>query len=198
MTNMTTPEMEAKNAPVFRAKRSNLATEFEQVQGVDADDLPASAKRGFDDPSLLNFIYHAFDGRAIPVPRGLTEFRIKETFPFEDFIPKKWQGKRVWYTDESAVEKPALKDLICPLSTRASDDVKADVEAMGYTSGICTKEHIGNMNAHIRAKHRVFQKEYTEYRTRKAQEEQAAAFLSLAGSLTERRGPGRPPKVPED
>ena len=192
MVNATTPEAEAKSAPVYRAKGGNTAPVFERVEGVLADDLPANVTRGFDDPSLLNIIHHAFDGRSIPVPRGLTEFRLKETFPFEDFIPAAYRGKRVWYTDESQVKKPKAGAVICPLSPLASPEVQADVEAMGYTSGICDKQGIGSLVAHM-VKHRKFDRDFKEFQSRKTQEAQAAAFIKLAEGMTP-RGPGRPPK----
>lgn len=176
--------IEAQNAPTYKARSNNVAPEWERVEGVQVSDLPASRTKDYDDQSIWNLLYHAYDGRVVPIPASFTKIRLEETFPFEQYIPAEWRGKPVWYTSPDEVQRPKVRNAICPLSDRADEETKADVEAMGYAVGSCTKMGIGNIVEHIRRKHRNFNADYKEYTARKEQKRQADAFLALAESLT--------------
>lgn len=181
---------ELEEAPVYRSKRTPLGAEWESVGGVTGEDMSTATRnridpnRDYDDPSLVRVLYHAYDGRVVPIADSFARIRIDETFPRTDAtIPAKWRGKNVWYLDESQVDKPEMPDNTCPLSPDAPDEVKDEVRAMGFVPGVCSKQHIPNIRDHTYIKHRKFFDERRDFRAQSSTDRQAQAMIDLAESL---------------
>lgn len=178
---------ELENAPVYRQRTTAAGPQWEQVEGTQTGDLPDRMFDGVDDPTKVNLLYHAYDGRVVAVNRAFSPIRLNDTFPISDMsVPERWRGKSVWYLDPKQVEVPEYPEKVCPLSPNAPQETQEALEAMGYIPGTCTKKGIVNMNAHLTAKHRKFNDDWKNYQDAQRQEKQAEAFIKLAESLAAR------------
>lgn len=178
---MTTRNRTAELKTV-KMKSTPLGPEWEQVEGTRAAELTDKQRGDYADPSEYNLLYHAFDGRVVPVPTHMASVFVNERFPYEDWVPVDYRGKYVWHADDSEVVNPERTSLTCPLSDAADDATKEDLRKMGYVPGTCTKRGISNMREHIRRKHRAFDKDWTQYQSEKRADIQMRALLKLAGN----------------
>lgn len=196
-------EVELATAKRYRSRGSDLVDANEPgnsvsslgAQGLNVEEAPL--EEGRNNPSLLRILYHAYDGRVVPVPDYMAPRRLAERFPEADWIPRKWWGKRVWFLEaqELGVEHHHLK---CLLHVEQDPDVQGEVREAGFSPGRCSKSNIPNaysVQKHMELKHKDEWRAIMTLRDRKLAEEsradqrlQTEAFIKLAEALTKQGG----------
>ena len=199
-------EVELSTAKVYRAKGNGVLTDANDPasslqnlgrEGLEVADVQIDPTR--NDPGLLRILYHAYDGRVVPVPSYMAPKRLAERFPQETYIPPQWRGKRVWFLDPQPM--PDRPKFPCNLHADASAEVKAEIIAAGLTPGVCSKTNISSTYAleqHMHLKHKSAWQAVLKVRERQLADElradsraqvaasqaQAEAMLALAQALT--------------
>lgn len=150
-----------------------------------------------NDPSLLRILYHAYDGRKVPVPDYMAPKLLAHRFPAETWVPSSWRGKRVWFLEPQTVETET-QNLLCILHADQEPIVVAEITRAGLTPGRCTKRGITNiysLETHMRLKHKnewaAIQRIRTEAKEEDARSEtraQTEAIIRLAESLVKNGG----------
>lgn len=166
-------------------------------ESLEVAEVPVSGDR--NDPSLLRILYHAYDGRVVPVPSFMAAKKLADRFPNESFVPAGWRNKRVWFLEPQASMQPTLK-LMCLLHVDQSEDVKETLKAAGIPAGLCSKNNIPSgfaLTEHMRIKHKRERAIIEDVNNKKLQEAarlerelaqedaraQTAAILALAKSM---------------
>lgn len=196
-------EVELATAKRYRARGNEMSdanAPGESVTNLGSQGLnvvEAPIEEGMNNPSLLRILYHAFDGRVVPVPDYMAPRRLAERFPEASWVPQKWWNKRVWFLEPQAlgVEHHQLK---CLLHEGQDDTVKGEVREAGFTPGRCSKSNIPNAYAvqkHMELKHKDEWRAILTLRDRHFMEESRAdqraqtdAFIKLAEALTKQGG----------
>lgn len=167
-------------------------------EALEVAEVPVTATDR-QDPSLLRILYHAFDGRVVPVPSFMAAKKLADRFPNESFIPTMWRGKRVWFLEPQASVQSNLK-LLCLLHIDQTEDIKETLKAAGLPVGLCSKNNIPSgfaLSEHMRIKHKRERAIIEDVNNKKIQEEQryqqelvrednraqTAAILELARGL---------------
>lgn len=186
-TDLANAEVELAQAKLYQDV-SRLGSE-----GLAMAEVPT--EKGFNNPSLLRIIYHAFDGRAVPIPDYMAPKRLAERFPNETWVPADKVGQRVWFLEPQDVTT-GRQELKCLLHSDQEADVKTWVQASGFNSGRCTKSNIPNpysVEKHMELKHKDEWRAMNRHRDnmreqeyRDSQREQTLAFTKLAEALTAR------------
>lgn len=206
-------EVELSTAKTYRAKGNGVLTDANDPassmqslgrEGLEVADVPVDTNK--NDPGLLRVLYHAYDGRVVPVPSYMAPKRLAERFPQETYIPPQWRGKRVWFLEPQPL--PDRPKFPCNLHADASAEVKADIIAAGLTPGTCSKTNISSTYAleqHMNLKHKSAWAAVQRVRERKMADEiradtraqtlaaqaQAEAMLALAQALTPQTTAGK-------
>jgi hypothetical protein len=201
-TAVASGEVEAANAPKYRRKGTGIDNNAGEAgsNAIAAQhgltlETEIRTEAGFVDPSIVQIIYHAYDGRQHPVPAYMVPKLLSHRFPSGDaFIPRGQWGKQVWFTRSTNVFVPG--EVICLLHEDADPAVKAELKAIGITSSRCRKQGIASefhLNDHMRLKHKQELRMLTEYRgkqdrlkTESLQTAQLDALLKLAEAASKR------------
>ena len=199
-------EVELSTAKTYRTRSNGSLTDANDPasslsqlnrEGLEVADTPIDPTR--NDPGLLRILYHAYDGRVVPVPSYMAAKRLAERFPQETYIPPQWRGKRVWFLEAQPL--PDRPKFPCNLHADASPEVKADIIAAGLTPGTCSKTNISSTYAleqHMNLKHKAAWQAVLKVRERKLADEmraeakaqtaaaqaQAEAMLALAKAMS--------------
>lgn len=191
-------EAELATAKAYRNKGGDLRDSNEGAttlgalrnEALEVAEIPVGTDR--QDPSLLRILYHAYDGRVVPVPSFMAAKKLADRFPNESFIPLAWRGKRTWFLEPQATTQERL-NLPCLLNENQSSDVMAEVRTAGVMPGMCTKNNIPSafaLEQHMRLKHKQEWAAIQRLRDRAREDarvdesrSQTAAILELAKSL---------------
>ena len=200
-SDLANAEVELQQAKAYTPRGSDLvdanegSPQVSQLGGQGLNVVEAPVQDGFVNPSLLRIIYHAYDGRVTVIPDYMSRVRLAERFPRETWIPPQWQGKRVWFLEPQAVSQERLA-LKCLLHAGQEQDVKAEIVAAGFPSGMCTKSNIPSAYAverHMELKHKNEWAAINRLRTRRETDTsnarldaQTEAFVKLAEALSAR------------
>lgn len=219
---------DAQAAPKFRYTGSQMA---DANEGNPSDVMAqhgltmTEAKEpdsGFHDPSIVNILYHRYDGRKIVVPSYMTPKLLAMRIRDETGIPREYVGTQAWWTTPQKGFKPG--SLKCLLHADQNDLIKDEIISCGMSPGRCKKSNINSefdLENHMRLKHKREWQAIREKRDkrladsdREMQRTQADALIRLAEAMvanqtpqalpsnppaeTEtKRGPGRPRKQEE-
>lgn len=181
-------EADATDLPLYRKAGGKVTDPGLSNAGLEMASAPV--ERGFEDPSLIRILYHAYDGRVVPVPAYMAPKLLANRFP-PDHVPEEYAGKRVWHGSATDVFKPG--QMMCLLHGEQSKQVKDEMKAAGLSPGMCAKKGMTsmyNLERHMELKHRREWETIKDMRDksdrnedRSLQRAQAEAFVKLAETL---------------
>ena len=203
-TDIALAEEAAHTAPKYRAARS--VDGADQIGSLGLTPAEATVEEGFVDPTIVQILYHRFDGRTIVVPAYMSPKLLAMRIPTTE--PHQYAGMTAWSVNPTNNYVPG--EVKCLLHEEQTEDVKRELEAIGLSSGRCKKAHIHSeydLERHMELKHKrewaaVKQRRELNEREadRNAMRSQGDALVKMAEVLASnaqaetKRGPGRPPK----
>lgn len=136
-------------------------------------------------------LYHAYDGRSVPVPTYMGPQRLTERFPAGDTtVPDEFRGKQVWFLRPQKTTSEAY-DFQCRLSPNAAEDVREEVRRAGLAA-TCRKRlaHGGfstqfEADEHFRVKHPRRWAAYQRFLGIDTQKTAASNMETLVQAMTE-------------
>lgn len=118
--------------------------------------LGSTPVKATNDADMWVPLYHAYDGRAVPVPMYMVEKRLTDRFSYDPAIPSEFHGGQVWfhYPQPNAVgDKPYQ----CRISIYGTEEMKEAMKAAGLMP-VCRKPATFatqfEADEHFRIKHR--------------------------------------------
>lgn len=147
-----------------------------------------------NDADKFPTLYHAYDGRAIPMPMYQVEDRLKRRFPFSDEVPEEFHGKQVWLIrpPQSSTEPNLFQ---CRLSAKADAKILDEMRAAGLQPTCRKRTKNGGFatqfeaDEHFRTKHprrwAAYQRHLntnSQKQASKAMQDAVAAMTALAAS----------------
>lgn len=194
---------ELAQAKAYRSTGSDLVDANEgaaSLNNLRADGLTVAempVERGYEDPSLIRIIYHAYDGRVVPVPSYMAAKKLAERFPNETFVPQSFRGRRAWFLEPQSTTRERM-NLLCFLHSSQEQEIKDEVKAAGVPSGGCEKANIPSafaLEQHMKLKHKQEWGAIERLRARKEadtsrdqQAAQTAAIIELAKAMQNKEG----------
>lgn len=146
--------------------------------------LGASAVKATNGADRYITLYHAYDGREIPLPSYMVQDRLTRRFDHDSSTPPEYRGKQVWL-----LRKPAGHDdpkpFMCRLHVDQAEEVKAEMLEAGFQpnchqiSGYRTQFEA---DEHFRKRH---PRRWTAYERHLNGARQAAAITAASGANSE-------------
>ena len=191
-------EQELATAKTYRTRGGDLndanaeSPGLGSLRGQALEVVETKVGEGYEDPSLIRILYHAYDGRVVPVPSYMAARKLAERFPNESFVPAAYRKTRAWYLEPQKAGAARL-DLMCMLHIKQDPEVQAEIKAAGIMPGVCEKSNIPSgyaLEQHMRLKHKQEYAAIERLRVRKeaadvkdSDRAQTEAILELARSL---------------
>ena len=165
------------------------------IQELGAGVEAVKATNGADNIITL---YHAYDGRAVPMPSYMLKNRLEVRFPYSDDYPADFRGEQIWFLTPQPSES-AARPFACPLSSSANEEQRAEMESFGLTGGVnmkCSKRQgfqtQFEAQEHFRKRHPRRYQAYQDAAYRKqqldavqAQKDTSAAILTALQTMAQ-------------
>ena len=149
MVKKSNAEAATVNGLVARAQaRAEARAEMQELDATTRDDvlspetksavaglgMGASPMQATNDADKWVRLYHAFDGRSIPIPMYMVERKLMDRFETGNDCAPEYVGTQVWFASpQPASEKE--KPYHCRLSVSGNEDMKAEMLKAGAGVG---------------------------------------------------------------
>lgn len=158
-------------------------------QAVKRLGLESERTASTNDANKFITLYHAYDGRELPIPMYQVAKRLQEVFPRTAEYPEEFWDEQVWlgYPPDRVDETP--REAQCRLSPNADEATKAEMKAAGLAP-TCRKKVRGGgfatqfeADEHFRVKHPRRWKSYERFQTLNESRKQGARMDALMTAL---------------
>jgi len=171
-----------------------------EVRSLGLGSMPVKAS---NDASKFITLYHAYEGRSVPVPRYMGPQRITERFPYGDStVPDEFWGKQVWHMTPQVTPESGDYQFQCRLSVNAPADVREEMTRAGLAATCRKKMKFGGFSTqfeadeHFRIKHPRRWQSYQRFIGVDTQKSAQSNMESLVSSIRDLVTAQAEPKTP--
>lgn len=174
----------------IKAQYQDDVLNVETKAEVKALNLGMNPVKATNNANLMVPLYHAFDGRTVPVPMYQVAKRFTVRFTAGDDCPAEYVGQRVWYPNPQRVST-GVRAFKCPL--QVGGETRPDILAAGlqpscrHKAGFFTEfdaeEHFRKRHPKRWAAHQRF---ITQNTTKESNDKLSQAIALMAQALTQK------------
>ena len=171
-----------------------------EVRSLGLGSAPVKAS---NDAAKFVTLYHAYEGRSVPIPRYMGPQRITERFPYGDStVPDEFWGRQVWHMTPQVTPEPGDYPFQCRLSVNAPVDVREEMTRAGLAATCRKKMKFGGFSTqfeadeHFRIKHPRRWQSYQRFIGVDTQKSAQSNMESLVSSIRDLVTAQAEPKTP--
>lgn len=148
-------QAQADAAPRYRSRKS-ASTEVAargELGDLGLEPVEAKLEEGFVDPTVVQILYHRFDGRTVIVPAYMSPKLLAQRVP--PGAPAQYVGQPAWSTSPTNNYVPG--QVKCLLHEDQDKAILNELKTIGLTSGRCKKANIHtpyDLEIHMGLKHK--------------------------------------------